>query len=70
VAAHPRCSAKVSRESVEAWGMRRCMERRLLFGNEALMREKLATGGTAALVQIFARTVKGMPKWVVVLWAM
>jgi len=63
VAAHPRSSAKVSRESVEHGD---CAE----YGAPALSATstnagKMATGGAAALVQIFARTVKGMPKWVV-----
>ena len=63
VTAHPRSSAKVSRESVEHGD---CAE----HGAPALLATstnagKMATGRTAALVQIFARTVKGMPKWVV-----
>jgi len=63
VAAHPRSSAKVSRESVEHGD---CAE----YGAPPLSAAstnagKMATGGAAALVQIFARTVKGMPKWVV-----
>src|SRR5882762_9887606 len=60
VAAHPRSSAKVSCESVEHG---ECAE----YGAPALSATstnavKMATGGAVALVQIFAMTVKGMPK--------
>jgi len=63
VAQHPRSSAKVSPECVEHG---ECAE----YGAPELPATSIYTGtmeagGAAALVPVFARTVKGMPKWVV-----